>query len=81
MSVAVQTIPTFTVGQTMRIPVRNLYIPNSLVRDHDITPDGKRRLIMVTGSGSSDAGKRGPQVNFVLNWFSEIERLGPASRN
>jgi len=80
MSVEVQTTPNFTIGKTSRIAVQNLYLPSAGIRDHDITPDGKQRLVIVLGGGSEDGTvKRIRQVNFVLNWFTELQQRVPVN--
>ena len=44
--------------------------------NHDVTADGKR-FVMVHASESG--GSERQQLNVVLNWFQELERLAPAN--
>ena len=44
--------------------------------NHDVTPDGER-FVMVHPSESG--GSERQQLNVVLNWFQELERLAPAN--
>ena len=48
-------------------------------RDYDITPDGER-LIMVFPADQTELGDASPaQINVVLNWFEELQRLVPTN--
>ena len=67
MAVEVQTDPEIEVG-TPEI-LFELSIPAG-ARHWDVTPDGER-FVMVIGESP------GQQINFVLNWFEELERLVP----
>jgi len=41
---------------------------------YDISPDGKRFLMMKEGTAQEQA-----QINVVLNWFEELKRLVPTN--
>jgi Tol biopolymer transport system component len=41
--------------------------------NYDVTADGERFLMVVSGDTST-------QLNVVLNWFDELERLVPSDR-
>lgn len=43
------------------------------VANYDVSADGERFLMVVSGNAST-------QLNVVLNWFDELERLVPADR-
>ena len=43
----------------------------------DITPDGQRFVMVRTNTGD-DEGSRVRQINVVINWFEELQRLVPA---
>ena len=68
MAVEVQTDPEIEVG----IPevLFEWGFTGRALPNWDITPDGER-FVMVSGEPP------GHQINFVLNWFEEIERLVP----
>jgi serine/threonine-protein kinase len=77
MAVAVETGQTFKCGKPESL-FRGTY--TSLLQDMhtwDISPDGKRFLMMKeVGSNGSEAG--GPRkINIVLNWFEELKQRVP----
>ena len=43
---------------------------------YDVTPDGKRLLVIARTSGVESAGA-GQHINLVINWFEELKRLVP----
>lgn len=49
-------------------------IASGTTRAYDIHPDG-RRFIMVSEVERQPATQSRHQVNVVLNWFQELERL------
>ena len=42
---------------------------------YDISPDGKRFLMMKEETGQQETA----QINVVLNWFEELKRLVPTN--
>jgi len=79
MSVAIETQPKFRLGApTLMFELPPVYSSGfaQLRRQWDVTPDGKRFLILAPGSGaSSESGK--PRIVFVVNWLEELRRLAP----
>ena len=67
MAVEVQTDPEIAVGTPEILFERSI---TGEARNWDVTPDGEH-FVMVFGESSSQ------QINFVLNWFEELERLVP----
>jgi len=69
MVVDVQTGPSFRAGKP-----RMLFEEQSYSYTYDISPDGKR-FLMIKSLGSA----QGPsdQVTVVLNWFDELRRRAP----
>jgi hypothetical protein len=52
------------------------FAPSGSPRPHyDVTADGKRFLMITTGSATST----GPRVVVVQHWFEDLKRLVPAS--
>jgi hypothetical protein len=45
-------------------------------RTYDVSPDG-RRFLMIK-EGSNDPNVAPPTINVVLNWLDELKRLAPA---
>ncbi|TDI36457.1 MAG: hypothetical protein E2P02_25330, partial [Acidobacteria bacterium] len=71
MAVAIRTEPELEVGQ----PQRLFEWPDSdFERQWDVTPDGQR---FVVARRAGTAGRQ--QINLVLNWFQELERLAPTN--
>jgi serine/threonine-protein kinase len=79
MAVDVQTTPEFRAGRP-----RPLFALEStaavtyfgLYRGWDVTPDGKRFLV-INAPGSAEIGVR---LQAVVNWFEELRRLVPAGK-
>jgi serine/threonine protein kinase/Tol biopolymer transport system component len=78
VAVAVQTEPMFKPGKP-EVLFRGTYVPLSLQDAHpwDISPDGKRFLMMKppASPGSAEGGLR--KINIVLNWFEELKQRVP----
>jgi Tol biopolymer transport system component len=70
MAVDVETDPTFTAGKP-RLLFTGRYRDQAYYRDYDVAPDG--RFLMIKTPPELAAR----QVNVVLNWFEELERLAP----
>ncbi len=71
MAVSIQTEPTFEAG-TSKLLFQGAYAPMNppMVSNYDI--DAQGRFLMIREE------ERGPgQINVVLNWFEELERLVP----
>ena len=52
------------------------YYYGNNMRGYDISPDGQR-FLMIKEPDSSAETVGATQINVVLNWFEEIERLVP----
>jgi serine/threonine-protein kinase len=52
---------------------------NSLGRNYDVSLDGRRFLLLLNATGAGDKAQP-PQLNIVLNWGEELERLVPAKK-
>ncbi len=46
-------------------------------RDYDISPDGKRLLMMFPADQPDSGEPSRPQINIVLNWFEELKERVP----
>jgi hypothetical protein len=68
MAVPVQTSPTLRVGEPHKVFDKSPAIAG-------VTPDGQRFL---TYSRRTTSGA--PQLQVILNWFEELERLAPHPR-
>ena len=82
MVVSVKTQPAFSI-ETPKLLFRGMYVPSNIKTNDpqsntwDISPDGKR-FLMMKESGSSASAARGPRrINIVLNWFEELKQRVP----
>ena len=76
MAVAVETKPVFAAAKP-RLLFEAPYEPAlyTFLADYDVSPDGKRFLMVKASEGESVA-----QINVVLNWSDELRRLAPAGK-
>jgi hypothetical protein len=79
MAVSVQSGPTFNAGKPkilFRRTHTNIRWPSIEFRIWDISPDGKRFLMMEElENDSAEAGHQ--KINVVLNWFEELKQRVP----
>jgi eukaryotic-like serine/threonine-protein kinase len=76
ISVAVQTKPTFTYGKPVPL-FRETYL---LLNQYswDISPDGKRFLMMKETADPKPASAEAPRkISIVVNWFEELKQHVP----
>ena len=81
MAVPVKTEPSFSL-ETPRMMFRGTYASFPLipyVSNWDISPDGKRFLMIKSSAPSGSASEAsGPRkINIVLNWFEELKQRVP----
>ena len=75
-SVDIVTEPAFAFSNEQTLPVAGFNVVSGY-RDYDMSPDGKR-LLMVFPAEQSDSGEPArPQFNIVLNWFEELKERVP----
>ena len=74
--VDIQTQPNFLVGKATPLPIDGFILGNSL-RNFDVTPDGKRFLMMIPPEQLQSNGQASPQINVVLNWFEDLKQRVP----
>jgi serine/threonine-protein kinase len=85
MAVSSKTDPTFSV-ETPKMLFRGTYVGAVLAYDDwdfatwDISPDGKRFLMMKETGAAATGGGRSRKINVVLNWFEELKRRVPAGK-
>ena len=75
MAVDVRTQPSFGIGTPAPLPIEGFAIRDG-ARSYDITPDGKRFLVMLPASETTSGETL--QINVVLNWFHDLEQRVPA---
>src|SRR5262249_20575063 len=77
MVVDVQTSPTFTFGKATPLPIEGTIHP-AAQRNYDITPDGKKFVVILPATSAGNSARpQPPQINVVLNWFTELQQRVP----
>jgi serine/threonine-protein kinase len=78
VGVNVETQPSFSVGNPVNI-ARVFQIANGPVdvRNHDVTPDGKRFIGISAALTADESGASLPEIRVVLNWFTELKARVP----
>ncbi len=76
MAVAVETDSTFKVGVPIQLFRGKYFSSNGHM--WDISPDGKRFLMIKEPASAESAGKGPRKINIVVNWFEELKRRAPA---
>ncbi|MHC4594440.1 MAG: protein kinase domain-containing protein [Planctomycetota bacterium] len=75
MVVTVETDPKFSVSAPKEL-FSGRFESSWCSANYDITPDGKRFIMIKPEEGSEPT-----QVNIVLNWFEELKRLAPTGED
>jgi len=79
MSVSIKMDPTFS-NETPKPLFHGTYVSADFIANEfspwDISPDGKRFLMMKESRSSPGEGPR--RINIVLNWFEELKQRVPA---
>jgi Tol biopolymer transport system component len=77
-AVDVQTAPAFTFGRSTSITIEGLVpVANPTLRSFDISPDGKQFVVVLDSTATQTVKQPNPQINVVLNWFTELQRRVP----
>jgi serine/threonine-protein kinase len=77
-SVSLQTQSGFAFSTPMALPVKGFIQPAGH-RQFDITPDGKQ-FVVIFPPGQAQASnepRQAPQIQVVLNWFTELQQRVP----
>jgi len=74
--VSIATQPTFRFSNQQTLPIRNFLIFMNY-RDFDITPDGKRLVVVRPVQQTAVAARITLQINVVENWFEELKQRVP----
>ena len=78
MAVDIETQHGFRFGKTTALPIEGLV--NTGPRHYDITPDGKRFVVLVQKAQTTSDKAPGEQINVTLNWFEELKQRVPSGR-
>lgn len=61
----------------MAIPIGTQLGFHEITSPYDITRDSEQFLVMQRSEESVAAQKASPQINFALNWFTELKQRVP----
>src|SRR5206468_206433 len=78
-----RTEPTVSFGKPSPLPLTGILQPFVGMRNFDISPDGKRFVVVMPDSAPAPTGsgqRPTAQINVVLNWFDELKQRVPAPR-
>jgi serine/threonine-protein kinase len=77
--VSVTTQPSFTFGNPVLVLKRQGWrnAGPSLEREYDVMPDGKRFIGVADAAPSQPGAPVAPQIQVVLNWFTELRQRVP----
>lgn len=84
MAVSVRTDPAFSC-EGPKVLFRGTYVAANFtlgtleINPWDISPDGKRFLMMKESAANAAAGAGPRRINIVLNWIEELKRLVPVN--
>lgn len=78
-AVDVRTEPTFTFGTPVALPIERTVHPIAQ-RNYDVTPDGKRLLVVLSAAGADSGRRPAEQINVVLNWVEELKARVPGGK-
>jgi len=71
MAVEISSADALTPGVVTSLFEKSFFTPNAAPNRFDVTPGGERFLVLESrGSGAAE-------IQVVLNWFEELERLVP----
>ena len=78
MAVEIQTERGFGFRKTKALPIEGILSTGP--RSFDVTPDGKRFVVMVPKAEATPDKAPAEQINVTLNWFEELRQRVPAGR-
>jgi serine/threonine-protein kinase len=77
-TVPIEASQTFSAGNPVALP-QVASLPTSGLRNYDVSLDG-RRFLIITNAVRNDGVSNPIQLNLVLNWGEELQRLVPAGQ-
>jgi serine/threonine-protein kinase len=77
MAVPVQTNPSFAAGNP-KVVFEGQYAAPQGGRTYDVSPDGRRFLMIKEGASTGDAAPQA-QIILIQNWSEELKRLVPTN--
>ncbi len=77
VAVDLKTAPAFSFSSPMPLNFPQIDQVGDSERSFDISPDGKRFIVVLQGSDIQTGRRPAEQINFVLNWFQELKQRVP----
>jgi len=77
VAVSIQTQPSFSVGVPVPLPLEIVLQQAGFERQYDVSPDGKRFLVLLPDTPGEKESRSTQQINIVLNWFEELKQRVP----
>jgi dipeptidyl aminopeptidase/acylaminoacyl peptidase len=77
VAVRIQMQPSFSFGDPIPLPIERMIQTRATPRQYDITPDGKRFLVLLPAPQSGTESRATQQIHVVLNWFEELKQRVP----
>jgi serine/threonine-protein kinase len=75
VTVSIQTLPSFSFGDPVVLPIERMIQATGNPRQYDVLPDG-RFLILQTASQAAESHPT-QEIHVVLNWFRELQERVP----
>ncbi len=79
MVLDVGTAPSFTFGRSTPIQTPGIDKPSSNWRPYDVTPDGKKLLVVTIPQSDARGAAPRTEINVVLNWLEELKARVPTA--
>jgi serine/threonine-protein kinase len=76
VAVTIQTQPSFSFGVPVPLPFEGM-LQQGFERQYDVSPDGKRFLVLLPATPDERESRPTQQINIVLNWFEELKQRVP----
>jgi serine/threonine-protein kinase len=77
MAVNIKTQPAFTFSDPVALPIQQIVTGPIGTRNYDISPDGKRFIVIIDAAQAQPESRSTPQIQIVLNWFEELKQKVP----
>ena len=77
-AVSTRTEPTLSWDSPVALPIEGMIQSESAA--YDVMPDGKRLLVILPETQSSERPRRTQQINIVVNWLEELKQRVPTAK-
>ena len=77
MTVNIRTQPALTFSDTVTLSIPGMVAGPAGARNYDITPDGKRFIVVLNANQAQSENRTTQQIQIVTNWFEELKQRIP----